>query len=182
VITVIAILVSLAGGPPSKGAPPDVCTLLSDAEIHAILGEDVKARTPSAQPAGGLRMAQCYFGGTSARSISLALATPASLERPSLTPREFWRRQFHGNDAQGTVSKASKDSKDREEDGERGARRVAGIGDEAYWSGSRIAGALYVLRGGSFIRVSVGGIRTEPERIEKSKALARAALARLRAE
>jgi len=38
---------------------------------------------------------------------------------------------------------------------------------------------LYVLQGDKFLRISIGGIRQEPERIEKSKALARAALKRL---
>jgi hypothetical protein len=56
---------------------------------------------------------------------------------------------------------------------------VKGVGDEAFWSGTRVAGALYVLRGNTFIRVSVGGIADERERIDKSRQIAIAALARL---
>jgi hypothetical protein len=41
------------------------------------------------------------------------------------------------------------------------------------------AGALYVLKGNTFLRISVGGIREEPVRIEKSKALARIAIKRM---
>lgn len=45
--------------------------------------------------------------------------------------------------------------------------------------GTCVAGALYVLRGNTFIRVSVGGITDEKERVEKSRQLAVAALGRL---
>ena len=73
-------------------------------------------------------------------------------------------------------TKEAKDTKEREPD----ARPIGGIGDEAYWSGNRVTGALYVRRGDRLIRVSVGGIPTEAERIEKSRQLAEAALRRLR--
>lgn len=42
-----------------------------------------------------------------------------------------------------------------------------------------MVGALYVLKGNTFLRISVGGVREEPARIEKSVALARLALKRL---
>jgi len=67
---------------------------------------------------------------------------------------------------------------DREEE-LRKPRPIDGLGEEAYWVGNPISGALYVLKGNSFLRISVGGVREESARIEKSKALARAALKRL---
>lgn len=96
---------------------------------------------------------------------------PAKTGGASLTPREFWRRQFHRS--------ARERSEDREAEGESRPRATTGIGDEAYWAGNRIAGALYVLHRDTFMRISVGGIPSERERIEKSKALARAAVRRL---
>ena len=42
-----------------------------------------------------------------------------------------------------------------------------------------MVGALYVLKGDTFLRISVGGVREEPARIQKSVALARLALKRL---
>lgn len=45
--------------------------------------------------------------------------------------------------------------------------------------GNPITGILYVLQGDVFLRLSVGGIRKESARLEKSKALARAAIRRL---
>jgi len=170
VITIAAFVISLAAGQPAHAASPDACALLSDADIHAALGEDVRARTPATQPAGSLLMAQCYFGAASARSVSLSVAARAASGPPSLTPREYWRRQFHADDRR---------RKKRDAGGEGGARPIAGIGDEAYWSGNRIAGALYVLSGETFIRVSVGGLTAEQERIGTSKRLAQAAMARL---
>src|SRR2546423_162018 len=56
---------------------------------------------------------------------------------------------------------------------------VSGIGDEAFWTGGRVGGALYVLKGNAFIRISVGGPGDEAAKIEKLKALARKALPRL---
>lgn len=58
-------------------------------------------------------------------------------------------------------------------------RRRAGLGDAAVWSGDAAAGALYVLRGDTVLRVSVGGAGTADEKIARSKKLAARALKRL---
>ena len=58
-------------------------------------------------------------------------------------------------------------------------RTIQGLGEQAYWVGSPLVGALYVLKGNTFLRISVGGVREESARIEKSVALARLALKRL---
>jgi hypothetical protein len=144
----------------------DTCALLSDADVRAAVGEDVRSRTPATQPAGGLLMNQCVFATSGARSVSLAVTNSVVSGTSRVTPREFWKRQFH-------------EAREGGGEHESGARRIRGVGEEAYWSGTRIAGALYVLKGDTFIRVSVGGIKTEPERVAKSKALATAALARI---
>ena len=59
------------------------------------------------------------------------------------------------------------------------ASAITGVGEQAYWVGSPLVGALYVLKGNTFLRISVGGVREEPVRIQKSVALARLALKRL---
>ena len=48
-----------------------------------------------------------------------------------------------------------------------------GFGEDAYWVGNVITGALYVLQGDIFLRISVGGVHEESARIEKAQALAR---------
>jgi hypothetical protein len=148
-------------------APAEACALLTSAEIEASLGESVKERRPGTQATGQLATSQCYFGTSSARSVSLTLTRRNDSGHSTLTPREYWRRQFH----------ASEQDKDAEPDGR--ARPIAGVGEEAYWTGNRFAGALYVLKGEAFLRISVGGLRDEETRIATSKALALAALKRL---
>jgi hypothetical protein len=152
----------------------DACSLLTPAEIRAVLGETMTDPKPNTQPAGGLLLFQCVFGAGSTRSISVAIAGTATSGAARITPREFWRRQFHPS---------PRDERDQREggetEGENRPRAIAGLGDEAFWTGNRIAGALYVLRRDTFVRISIGGIPNERERIEKSKALARAALPRL---
>lgn len=160
--------------PQASAKKVDACALLTTAEIRAVLGETMTDPKPNTQPAGGVLLFQCVFGTTSRRSVSVAVAGPATSGGTPLTPREFWRRQFHP-----AARDARHEREDREIEGEGRPRAIAGVGDEAFWTGNRIAGALYVLRRDTFVRISIGGIPDERERIEKTKALARAAIRRL---
>jgi hypothetical protein len=171
----IALVLSLAAVPPPRAASADTvdaCALLTNAEIERIAGASIVGRTPTREPAGGLLMSQCFFGTSSSRSVSLAVAGDAAGRAP-LTPREYWRGQFHPRERR--AEREGEHESERESE----PRAIGGVGDEAYWAGNRIAGALYVLRGNTFLRISIGGIRDEAERIEKSKALALVALERL---
>jgi hypothetical protein len=154
----------------------DACKLLTSDEIKSVQGESVESTTPSTQPSGGLRMSQClYRTGTPALSVSIALAMPAAQK-----PRDFWSKQFHRNGEKDEEEEKTTDKKaGREREEESRPRRIKGVGDEAYWVGGPITGVLYVLRANMFIRISIGGVREDKERIEKSVALARAALKRL---
>lgn len=159
----------------------DPCSLLTSAEIAAVQGEPAQQTKPGDQQGAGLTMSQCLFRTTTpTKSVSLAVATPAAL-----SPRAFWRRQFHaGHDAakekepDAAKKKSVAEHKEQEEESTR-PRAIRGLGEEAYWVGGPIAGALYVLKGNTFLRISVGGIREESTRIEKSTALARVALKRM---
>jgi len=159
----------------------DPCSLLTSKEVAAVQGEPVQQTKPSNQPGTGLLMLQCLFRTTTpTKSVSLAVAAPSAT-----SPRAFWRKQFHPGksakekDSAGAEKKSVAERKEQEEEESTRPRAIAGLGEEAYWVGGPIAGALYVLKGNTFLRVSVGGIREEPLRIEKSKALARVALKRL---
>ncbi len=181
------------GGSPQKSARAaedtrsakkiDVCALLTSSEMEAVQGEPVKETKPSVQQSGSFLMSQCFFRtATFTKSVSLALATPDSAKPSALTPREFWRKQFHPpepvEEEKPVAGKAPKKAEvDREEE-LRKPRPIDGLGEEAYWVGNPISGALYVLKGNSFLRISVGGVREESARIEKSKALARAVVKR----
>ena len=181
----LALLVQApAARQPPAAKKPDACALLADADVRTVLGVTVKERQPGTQQARGLLLSQCYLGTGTPRSVSIAVAGNIRSGGKTVTPRAFWRDQFHGRDEHASERKgekrdAARKGEKREQEDETEARPIGGVGDEAFWSGTRVAGALYVLRGNTFIRVSVGGISDEKERVEKSRQLAVAALARL---
>jgi len=162
----------------SSGKEVDACKLLTSAEIESVQGARVEETRPSRQPSGGLVFSQCLFRTSApALSVSVSLAAPASQQ-----PRDFWRKQFHaGKEKEEHESHPGAGGKKgaREEEEGSAPKNIKGVGDEAYWVGGPISGALYVLRANTFIRISVGGVREEPARMQKSVALARAALKRL---
>jgi hypothetical protein len=167
VICLVAVSLFVDHGQPAAASstPAEACTLLTSAEIEAVLGEPVKERKPGTQATGGLLTSQCFFGTSTARSVSLTVTRANAAGRSTQTPRAYWRQQFQ--------------SPEHEKERDTQARPIAGVGEEAYWTGNRFAGALYVLRGDTFLRISVGGIRDEQARIAAAKALALAALKRL---
>ena len=143
----------------------DPCRLLTRGDIQAVQGDAVQDTKPSTPPFGGLVLSQCLFRTANpSKSVSVAIASAGST-----SPRAFWQKQFHSGQPE---------SGEKEEEGTQ-PRAIQGVGEQAYWVGSPMVGALYVLKGDTFLRISVGGVREEPARIEKSKALARLALKRL---
>jgi len=75
--------------------------------------------------------------------------------------------------------KKAKVTEEEEEEQRAPPERVNGIGDEAYAVGNAKMGALYVLKGDKFLRISIGGSHSQPERIKKMKTLAQYAIKRL---
>jgi hypothetical protein len=170
--------------PTSARDKKDACSLLTSVEIEAVQGEPVKETKTSVQPNGEMLISECLFHTTNfAKSVNVVLATLASAKHSALTPRKFWQKQFHEPDMEEDKMRAAgKRAQKPEREGEeetRKPRRIEGLGDEAYWVGTPITGALYVLQGDNFVRISVGGVREESVRIEKSKVLARAVVKRL---
>jgi len=165
---------------PAKQSKPDPCTLLTSADIQAVQGDAVQDTKPSTQPAGGLVMSQCLFRTASpSKSVSLAVASAGSV-----SPRAFWQKQFHSGKPESEEKEKDKPAAERknarqEEEESTLPRMIKGVGEQAYWVGSPMVGALYVLKGNTFLRISVGGVREEAARIQKSVALARLALKRL---
>lgn len=146
------------------------CTLLTKEETAAVQGEPFKDAKASRKSSGGLVMSQCYFElPTTANSIVLTVTQKAE-GADARDPTQNWQELFHRD----------KSSEKKEGDKEEQApEKVEGVGDEAFWTGSRVGGALYVLKGNRFFRLSVGGGGDRAEKIEKSKALAQNALKRL---
>ncbi|HEV8368573.1 MAG TPA: hypothetical protein VGQ39_11535 [Pyrinomonadaceae bacterium] len=182
-----------AGAIAGKGRV-DACALLTTDEIRSVQGEPLKETKASGSVEGGLINSQCFFAlPTFNNSISLVV-TQKGDGAGARDPKEFWEATFdkeseaerekeHGKTSEKEREKAVRKARDgsREEEEEEGppAQKIAGIGDEAFWTGSRVGGALYVLKGNTYLRVSVGGAGSQQTKINKSKALARLALKRI---
>jgi hypothetical protein len=162
---------------------PNACQLLTPRDIARVQGEQLKSVKLTESSENGLRVSQCFYALPSfTNSISL------DVMRGRTTA--FWRGHF-GNaleqenaekdeDRDRSVAmKTAPPSREGEEEHESSARKVRGVGDAAVWSGNRVAGALYVLKGETIVRISVGGGGSQEEKIERSKKLAARALRNL---
>jgi len=166
---------------PAK-AKIDACALLTSKEIEAVQGEALQETKLSGQSTGGFSMSQCFFTlPTFTNSISLLVAQKGD-GSSAQDPREFFRERFHekgkGEKEREREREKKKGGEEEEEEGSP-PQKVTGIGEEAYWTGSRVGGALYVLKGHSYVRISIGGPADQATKIKKTKALAAKAVARL---
>jgi hypothetical protein len=147
----------------------DPCRLLSDAEVRAVQGHAPSQKLPSEQPAGSFRFMQCFYRTPEyTSSVSVAVAIPLETDTKRWGPRHYWQQQFH-------PQASSKPGRKKKEP----PKHVAGLGDEAFWVGDPMTGALYVLKGEVFLRVSVGGPPDQALKIKRARALASEALNRL---
>jgi len=163
----------------SAKAKPDACAVLTKADVQKVQGDPVQEIKTSTPPSSGLAMSQCIFRTANpSKSVSVAIASQGST-----SPRAFWQKQFpaksSSEDEAEKKQPASKGGKTEEDEESTQPRKIAGVGEQAYWVGSPMVGALYVLKGDNFLRISVGGLREEPARLQKSIALARLALKRM---
>jgi hypothetical protein len=179
-LCLLALLLGLVGCKKSETtsqAKLDACSLLTSAEIKAIQGSAIIEAKANEHSDAGLRMSQCYFSAEqSNKSVSLVV-TQSDPDHPSnRTPKDFWKETFgHGSIAE----KEHDGDKEGEEHESPLPMKIEGIGDEAYWAGSRVGGALYAIKKNTFIRISVGGPDSQEIKIDKSKKLAEKALGRL---
>jgi hypothetical protein len=166
----------------------DACGLLTSKEIESVQGEPIKETKGSGKMMPDFAISQCYFAVTTAsNSISLGV-TQKGGGSIAKDPKQFWKEVFHKDDekADDKDKEKSKDEdkdkgKERGEEHEKSVppKKIDGVGDEAFWTGNRVGGTLYVLKGNEFIRVSVGGAGDEASKIDKSKKLAQMVLKRL---
>jgi len=162
---------------------PNACQLLTDRDIARVQGETLKSVKLTESNESGLRVSQCFYvlpSFTNSISVDVMRGKTAA----------FWRNHFaNAREAKdddddkdrdrATAMKTAPPSREAEEERENSARKVRGIGDAAVWSGNRVAGALYVLKGDTILRISVGGGGSQEQKIERSKKLAARALRRV---
>ena len=181
---VLLVLCGAASSAVSEAEKFDPCALLTAREIEEVQGGKVISTKASEPQRDRFAVSQCFYTlATFSRSISLEVTRrrPGEAE----TPRVHWKQMF------ARALEKGKEDEDKPESGERAARggekeaeprprRVSGVGDEAFWSGSSLGGGLFVLKGDAYFRLSVGGPEPEAVKIEKLKKLAGKALVRLR--
>lgn len=181
----------------TKGKPTgrlDSCTLLSATEIQAIQGEALKETKASAGSARGFNVSQCFFTlPTFTNSISLVLTQKGDAPG-ARNPKEFWEEMFRNSgeeeeseareraEAKERASaKEGEKTRERAEEEEESAKalKISRVGDEAFWTGTAVGGALYVLKGNAFLRISIGGVGNQRAQIKRTQALARLILKHL---
>ena len=151
------------------GSGTYACTLLTEKEIEAVQGEPFKSTKASQKSSAGLTVSQCYFElPTTVNSVVLTVTRKAE-GGGARDPKKSWQETFH----------REKSSEKKGEEEEKEPQEVEGVGDEAFWTGTHVGGALYVLKGDSYIRISVGGAGDQAQKTGKSKALAESVLKRL---
>jgi hypothetical protein len=174
------------------------CALLSAEEIREVRGEEPSDAQGSEHLSGGLVMSQCFFRlPTFGKSINLEVVRAAP-DSHAHAVKDFWRARF-GREAveehERERERKEKDERGREEElerekargqvregghaderGEEGEesrpQRVAGLGDEAYWTGGQAAAVLSLLKGDTVIQIGVGGPEDDDAKLKTAKALA----------
>jgi len=177
---------STTSAPPVK-SEIDACSLLSSDDLKRIQGEAYREAQRSDREDEGLVISQCYYQmPTMANSVVLSVTTPKR-GGGSRIPGVFWEETFHKDAKKDRESKRDRDQKkekasERGEEEEEGAppERIKGLGQEAFWSASRVGGALYVKRDDIILfRISVGGADNASTKLNKSKRLAQQILKKL---
>jgi hypothetical protein len=163
-------LVILAGAPgrgrPGPRAESNASEVLTRGDLAAVQGEEFANAKLSSRGV----TSRCFYQLPSfANSVSLDLTRDG---------REYWEEHFESGEEREREREREREEKEEGEK-EHPPRRVKGVGDEAFWVGGQLAGSLYVRKGDSVLRVSVGGKGTEQEKIARSKSLAKKALKRL---
>lgn len=171
----------------------DACAMLNSKEIETVQGEAVRETKLSGQAGGGMQISQCFFTlPTFSNSISLLVAQKGD-GADAKDPKEFWRETFQKGAAEEKEREREREREKKDRDKDKKARgrseeeeeegtppqKVSGVGDDAYWTGSRVGGALYVLKGNAYLRISIGGSGDQTSRINKTKTLAQKAISRL---
>jgi len=162
--------------------------VLTSDEIKAVQGDAVKETTPSNRMVGNFIVTQCYYAlPTLSNSVSVMLTERNPNAQGAESIKEYWERTF-GKDENKSEREREREREERKkevrregEEEEEGAplEPVRGVGDEAFWSASRVGGALYVLKRDRYLRISVGGADGVEIKLKKSKALALKALKRM---
>ena len=164
--TGMLIFFALVLGFGGSRTPLNACQVLSARDVAAVQGARFKSTKLKESGNRQMQMSQCFYAMP-------RLADSISVDLIRGDARGFWKKHFA--DVHDEQLASTKPHHEREAQ----AVRVAGVGDAAVWSGNRLAGALYVMKGETIVRVSVGGDEPQEQKIERAKKLAARAIRRL---
>jgi hypothetical protein len=163
----------------------DPCSVLSSAEIESVQGEAVSSAKGDRGTTGPFMTSQCFYTlPTYNKSVSVTVMRASEISAVT----DFWIKRFHSLDpdkdeeaveSSETTKNASADREAQEEKEKARPQAVSGIGDEAFWAGTQVNGALYVRRNRDIIRVSIGGADDQAVKIDKAKSLGEKVIGRL---
>jgi len=180
-MTAAILILLLAGTSPPGGSAPDPCRVLTPGEVGEISGGRIAATKGTRRFAGGFEISDCFYRSEAFQdSVSVEVTRRATTSSSSSrSVREHWTAMFHaepGDEDDGPRGEAEgANAKEKEVP----PRPVEGVGDEAFWLANPASGALYVLKGDAYLRISVGGAADEAAKQRRATELARKALGRL---
>ena len=177
-LTAILFMMGTAASSPRF---PNACQLLTARDIARVQGQEFKTAKLTETDADGLKVSQCFYAlpsFTNSVSVDVMRGKTAAFWSGHFADARNEKDDDDDRD-RSSVTKTAPPSREAEQEHESKALRVNGIGDAAVWSGNRVAGALYVLKGDTIVRVSVGGGGSQEQKIERSKKLAARALRKL---
>ncbi|MDT7688677.1 MAG: hypothetical protein QOE46_1436 [Acidobacteriota bacterium] len=190
----------------TQPTPSATCRLLTASDLRELQGEEPLDAQGSEHLAGTLATSQCFYRmPTFVKSVNLEV-TRAAPGATADAVKKFWRERFNPDAfearerererkeegerkredelkrerASGQVTEGGHSEKEKGEGVEESRpRRVAGIGNEAFWSESQSDGALFVLMKDVVVRIGIGGMENEGAKIKKATGLARKVLKQL---
>jgi hypothetical protein len=178
-INMLTAVVFFLGAAAATPRLPNACQLLTARDIARVQGQELKSVKLTESEANGLTVSQCFYTLPS-------FSSSVSVDVMRGKTKAFWRGHFSNareaadeDEERDRAMKSAPPSREAEEEHQSAALKVNGVGDAAVWSGNRAAGALYVLKGDTIVRVSVGGGGSQEQKIERSKKLAARALRKL---
>jgi len=157
----------------------DACSLVLKEEVESIAASPVK-QTKSSEASDNLfHVSQCFYTTAEfSRSVNLALVQERPDQKNERNPKDFWKKKF-GRYASEKEADAAAEPKSAEKELGPTPKKIANLGDDAYWVPNRFGGTLYVLKGDAFFSIGLGGTDDEATKLKKSKVLAEKALQRL---
>jgi hypothetical protein len=171
---------AMAGEAPGTSGP-SACDLFEPAATAALFGAPVQGRAGH-RAGDGLEISSCFLRVQgSSRSAYVELRESAADARAS----RHWAELFHAP-ASGEAEPRRKSRRLRGDAPAAPAREpavealpVEQLGDEAFFVGTAVYGALYVRHGARYLRLSVGGAGALEDKLDLARSLAAQALAGL---